>query len=259
MLRRRWPGLLALLLLVLGLAWWLRPGPPVEAASRFAIADPPEPASTQRASRPRPPPVSAPIGDEPVAEEPAAVEPLVIADNTGLLRIDVVRADGTREPDALIRFGRCGGAMLVEDHPDWSLVRVEAGPCELLAIRRDGLLESPELRLDVEIVAGAESQATFTFPVERTGGIGIRLQPVDEGMLVMGVMPGSPAEQAGLQEGDVIVEVDGHDATALNPREFSEIMTGPEGTSVQFVLAMEGDTGLVEELVELERAFLSRS
>ena len=253
--RRRWPGPLALLLLLLvGLAWWLWPGPAVEAAPRVAVTEIPEPASTQRAARPRPPPVAVPIEAEPEAEEPS-----VIADNTGILRIDVVRADGTREPGAIIRFGRCGGAALIEDHPDWSLVRVEAGPCELIAVRRDGLLESPELRLNVEIIAGAENQATLVFPVERTGGIGIRLQPVDEGMLVMGVMPGSPAEQAGIQEGDVIVEVDGHDATALDGREFSEIMTGPEGTSVQFVLATEGDTGLVEELLELDRAFLSRS
>ena len=31
----------------------------------------------------------------------------------------------------------------------------------------------------------------------------------DYGMLVLGVKPGSPAEKAGLQEGDVVIEIDG--------------------------------------------------
>ena len=34
--------------------------------------------------------------------------------------------------------------------------------------------------------------------------------PNETGMLVIGVEPGSPASRAGLREGDVIVEFDGH-------------------------------------------------
>lgn len=258
--RRRRLSLLALLALVatlvLGLTWWLaRPDPPIERAPRVAAYRPIR-SETRRAAPSRQPPLDAPVEGEPAPEEEIAAAE---EDNTGTLRIDVVRADGTREPDALISFGRCGVASIIEDHPDWSLLQVEAGPCEIVAYRRDGLLQSPRQRVSVEIRPGAEAQVTLTFPVERTGGIGIHLQPTEIGMLVMGVMPGSPAEEAGIQEGDVIVEVDGYDATDLTSRQFSEIMTGPEGTSVQFVLATEGDTGLVEELLELDRAFLSRS
>ncbi len=38
--------------------------------------------------------------------------------------------------------------------------------------------------------------------------------PVDEGALIVGVIPGSPADRAGLREGDIIVAVDDQEVTA---------------------------------------------
>jgi len=38
----------------------------------------------------------------------------------------------------------------------------------------------------------------------------------DQGVVVVGVEPGSPANEAGIQQGDVIVEVDRHSVNSVN-------------------------------------------
>lgn len=56
-------------------------------------------------------------------------------------------------------------------------------------------------------------------------GIGIRIDPTEDGILVTSTVPGAPAEKAGIEQGDTILEADGHKAE----RRF---IAGPEGTSV---------------------------
>ncbi|MFI5387000.1 MAG: S41 family peptidase, partial [Fimbriimonadales bacterium] len=58
-------------------------------------------------------------------------------------------------------------------------------------------------------------------------GIGIRIDPlaVPDGILVTGMVPGAPAEKAGIEAGDVILEADGHRAER-------QYIAGPKGTSV---------------------------
>ena len=45
---------------------------------------------------------------------------------------------------------------------------------------------------------------------ERRAWIGFYPQANDDGIAVSGVVPGGPAEAAGLQRGDLLVSVDGH-------------------------------------------------
>ena len=71
------------------------------------------------------------------------------------------------------------------------------------------------------------------------------------------VLPGTPAARMGLAEGDLIVEVDGLPTSALELDEFIEIMTGPAGTEVEFVIETELDTGFLEEKLVLTREVLS--
>ncbi len=67
---------------------------------------------------------------------------------------------------------------------------------------------------------------------------------------VSGVIKNSPAEAAGLMEGDIIYEVDGEDMTGLELEEVVSHIRGPEGTKVKLTLIRGGDT--IE--VELTRA-----
>ena len=78
----------------------------------------------------------------------------------------------------------------------------------------------------------------------------------DLGIEVQRVWPGTPAAEMGLQSGDIITAVDGLPSVTLTMDEFIEVMTGPVGTEVEFALAYDADTGLVEEAITLTRGWL---
>lgn len=63
-------------------------------------------------------------------------------------------------------------------------------------------------------------------------GIGVMIDVVAEGAVVIGVIEGSPAEEAGLQSGDVITEVDGQALAGLSLERVVSYIRGSEGSSV---------------------------
>jgi carboxyl-terminal processing protease len=64
---------------------------------------------------------------------------------------------------------------------------------------------------------------------------------VDAGQVVVDQpFPGSPASAAGLQRGDVIVSVDGHDTHDLEYGEVANRLRGPRGTQVTIMVRREG-------------------
>lgn len=64
----------------------------------------------------------------------------------------------------------------------------------------------------------------------KTVGIGIMVQQEEEGLRVINVFPETPAEEVGLQVGDLVVEADGKKLTA------GTSLVGEEGTEVSFVV-----------------------
>ena len=70
-------------------------------------------------------------------------------------------------------------------------------------------------------------------------GIGIGQFPVPEGIEVIRVIPGAPAEKAGLVPGDIIVKVDGHKVEGIKG------IPGPEGTNV--VLTVKHKDGTTKD------------
>jgi len=111
----------------------------------------------------------------------------------------------------------------------------------------------------VDVRPMAEVEVELVVPRERTGGLGVAITAHPDGIQAMKVYPGTPAWEMGLETGDVIVEVDGLPTAALTLDEFIEVMTGPEGTDVAFVLGWETDTGWGEEDLVLTRAYLDES
>ncbi|MCI9004726.1 MAG: S41 family peptidase [Lachnospiraceae bacterium] len=99
----------------------------------------------------------------------------------------------------------------------------------------------------------AEEYASFN--ESTTGiyyGIGVVLQQNAETKAVMAlhVYPGTPAEEAGVKDGDMIVKIDD---TEVNGQELTELVTmikGEEGTKVHLRLAREGEKDYVETDVE---------
>lgn len=67
-------------------------------------------------------------------------------------------------------------------------------------------------------------------------GIGISALADEAGLLIVGVYAGSPAEKLGLTAGDLIVNVDGHDAAGQPAEVVSGWLKGEEGTKVTFTV-----------------------
>ena len=86
------------------------------------------------------------------------------------------------------------------------------------------------------------------------GGIGVRIRPEEEGVRVLSVMEETPAEAAGLQSHDLIVEIDGEAAGNLDQLEVVHRLRGPIGTRVTLLLRREKAPEPVA--VEVKRAHI---
>ncbi len=72
------------------------------------------------------------------------------------------------------------------------------------------------------------------------GGIGILVDFVTGRMRVVSVMPDTPADQAGLKPGDLILQIDSQDVENMDPLQAVEKIRGKIGTSVTLSIWREG-------------------
>ena len=135
-----------------------------------------------------------------------------------------------------------------------SSISLDDVPCSVTGMVEDGFLVRRSAPAEIEPENG---DVTLIFPDERTGGIGIRIATDERGILIEDILPGGPADDLGLEPGDVVVAVEGKDAKEISLDEFVETMTGPEGSDVEFVLRAAGDSGDdALETVKVTRRFL---
>lgn len=71
-------------------------------------------------------------------------------------------------------------------------------------------------------------------------GIGVSCQYTPEGILIISTISGGSAREAGLQAGDLIVEIDGQSCVPAN-EENAGRLTGPEGTQVSVTVLRDGE------------------
>ncbi len=83
-------------------------------------------------------------------------------------------------------------------------------------------------------------------------GIGLSVTPVKRGLRAVQVFKGSPAERAGIEVGDVIVEVEGRSIAGLNSEAATRRIKGPEGTEVTIGVVRPPSSGV--RRVHLTRA-----
>jgi carboxyl-terminal processing protease len=86
----------------------------------------------------------------------------------------------------------------------------------------------------------------------RFSGIGLSVLEVRKGLRVATVFPDTPAQEAGIREGDVIVSVDGRKIAGEPADAATARIKGPPGTEVR-IGVLDADTGEVRQL-EIERA-----
>lgn len=72
-------------------------------------------------------------------------------------------------------------------------------------------------------------------------GVGITILMLEEGgFLVQQVVPGGPAEEAGVLAGDILIAANGQDVTGMDANETSLIVKGEEGTNVVLTFLRDG-------------------
>src|SRR3989442_12678930 len=85
------------------------------------------------------------------------------------------------------------------------------------------------------------------------GGVGIRIEVDRAGQIVVqSPMPGTPAYEAGIQAGDIILKVDGKATDTLSMKKVIEMIQGDPGTKVSLTVLHEG--AKKPETLEMNRA-----
>jgi carboxyl-terminal processing protease len=110
---------------------------------------------------------------------------------------------------------------------------------------------------------GDEGHTRFLTPEERQQnrqglsgsyvGVGIQIESKNSEAVVSSPIEGSPAENAGIETGDVIVAVDGESVRGMEIARIAERVRGPEGTSVELtVLRGEEEREFTVERAEIQ-------
>lgn len=77
-------------------------------------------------------------------------------------------------------------------------------------------------------------------------GIGVTIREVEGGMEIMEVVAGGPAQEAGIQVGDICTEVQGEQTTVLGMTGTQDRVRGEEGTTVHMTFRRGGETYSVD-------------
>ncbi|MBS1879195.1 MAG: S41 family peptidase [Actinobacteria bacterium] len=130
------------------------------------------------------------------------------------------------EPGAL----SAEGAEILEDNY-WR----KTGPIELGNASLQGMVRELRRRNHDRFTEyfSPEHLESFNQQIEgRFSGIGLSVSSVKQGLRVETVFPHSPAAEAGIAEGEVIVSVDGKSIAGESSTEATKRIKGPEGTEV---------------------------
>ena len=75
----------------------------------------------------------------------------------------------------------------------------------------------------------------------KISGIGVNIATIAGKVEIINVIEGTPAQNANLQAGDIILDIDGKDASGLSLAEVANLVRGPENTFVQLTILRNND------------------
>lgn len=84
-------------------------------------------------------------------------------------------------------------------------------------------------------------------------GIGAQMGVRDGYPIIVAPLDDSPAQRAGLQAGDIVVQVDGQSVTGLSLDKIVAMVRGPRGTTVNLTVIHSGESALTEITVERDK------
>lgn len=89
-------------------------------------------------------------------------------------------------------------------------------------------------------------------------GVGVQLEAREDEVVVASPIEGSPAEEAGMESGDVFVAVDGEDVRDEDSSGIASRVKGPEGSSVEIAVSRDGQRLVFDlERAEIDSASVS--
>jgi carboxyl-terminal processing protease len=118
------------------------------------------------------------------------------------------------------------GALPDSQHLAWSAIR---GALGALDDRYTIFLEPQPTQRQREDLSG------------KFGGIGAWVTQAEDGSVVLDPMPDLPAERAGVQAGDVVLQVDDTDVAGMTVDDVVTLVRGPVGEEVRLTLRREGE------------------
>src|ERR1700716_3334508 len=87
-----------------------------------------------------------------------------------------------------------------------------------------------------------EYRANQTFLSGQFAGIGATVQQKADQIVLVSILPGTPAEKAGIKAGDVVISVDGQSAKGWTADDAVNHIRGKAGTSVKLQVSRNGQT-----------------
>ncbi|HEY0305573.1 MAG TPA: S41 family peptidase [Longimicrobiales bacterium] len=117
----------------------------------------------------------------------------------------------------------------------------QKSPSDLYKMAIDGMLE--ELGDPHTTFMSSEDYGRLMVETQgEYGGVGMEIGSRDGWITVIAPLPGTPAERAGLQAGDRVVEIEGKSTRNMNEDEAVKLLRGPRGQAVTFKVLREGMT-----------------
>lgn len=137
-----------------------------------------------------------------------------------------------------VEVNACGD--VVETDADGRFrAKARSRACRVRAVFRDGILA----RRSETVTVGPFDARDLALTVDDgpIAGMGIAFRMVDAGARVLQVHALTPAEEAGVEPGDIILSVDGTRTQGLTDDAFIALGTGPEGSRVTLELDRDGE------------------
>lgn len=157
---------------------------------------------------------------------------------SGIVTGRVVASEGHN--DARISVVGCG-KRVTPDRDGTFYLDVDPGPCHLQAVRRDGIFTVRSPVVDVDPRSGQEVVLDLGLPAFHAAGVGTQVVARDGGIGIKKVYPGTPADRAGLKDGDLVIALNGDDVSGWTTDEFVDVALGEAGSKVTYTVLRDGE------------------